>query len=118
MLDAEGVETPAARGSRCAVSTRPSSPSTSTALRASCATASPRSVGQLFAPFTHDDAREAFEGFAASRAGAGWSWQLRRRDLVGTVQVILALPPNQPHRAEIAKLLVHRSRAGAASPSG
>lgn len=28
--------------------------------------------------------------------------------LVGTVQVILALPPNQPHRAEIAKLLVHR----------
>ena len=30
-------------------------------------------------------------------------------DLVGTVQVILALPPNQPHRAEIAKLLVHRS---------
>jgi len=25
------------------------------------------------------------------------------------VQVILALPPNQPHRAEIAKLLVHRS---------
>ncbi|MBA3512260.1 tRNA lysidine(34) synthetase TilS, partial [Sphingomonas sp.] len=29
--------------------------------------------------------------------------------LVGTVQVILSLPPNQPHRAEIAKLLVHRS---------
>jgi GNAT superfamily N-acetyltransferase len=25
------------------------------------------------------------------------------------VQVILALPPNQPHRGEIAKLLVHRS---------
>ena len=30
-------------------------------------------------------------------------------DLVGTVQVVLALPPNQPHRAEIAKLLVRRS---------
>jgi GNAT superfamily N-acetyltransferase len=29
--------------------------------------------------------------------------------LVGTVQVALALPPNQPHRGEIAKLLVHRS---------
>src|SRR5207302_6384685 len=29
--------------------------------------------------------------------------------LVGTVQVNLALPPNQPHRGEIAKLLVHRS---------
>ena len=30
-------------------------------------------------------------------------------ELVGTVQVILALPPNQPHPAETAKLLVHRS---------
>ena len=29
--------------------------------------------------------------------------------MVGTVQVVLALPPNQPHRGEIAKLLVHRS---------
>jgi GNAT superfamily N-acetyltransferase len=29
--------------------------------------------------------------------------------LVGTVQVVTALPPNQPHRAEIAKLLVARS---------
>jgi GNAT superfamily N-acetyltransferase len=29
--------------------------------------------------------------------------------LVGTVQVVLALPPNQPHRGEITKLLVHRS---------
>ena len=33
-------------------------------------------------------------------------------ELVGTVQVVLALPPNQPHRAEIAKLLVHRSARG------
>ena len=33
--------------------------------------------------------------------------------LVGTVQVVLATPPNQPHRAEVAKLLVepaHRRR--------
>jgi ribosomal protein S18 acetylase RimI-like enzyme len=30
-------------------------------------------------------------------------------ELVGTVQVVLALPPNQPHRGEIAKLLVRRS---------
>lgn len=63
------------------------------------------------APFSHDDARGVFEGFAAEVE------QGRRLllaafadgDLVGTVQVILALPPNQPHRAEIAKLLVHRS---------
>jgi GNAT superfamily N-acetyltransferase len=63
------------------------------------------------APFSHKDARGAFEAVAAEVA------QGRRLllaafangDLVGTVQVILALPPNQPHRAEIAKLLVHRS---------
>ena len=63
------------------------------------------------APFSLEDAREAFAGFVAEAE------QGRRLilgafagdDLVGTVQVILALPPNQPHRAEIAKLLVHRS---------
>lgn len=29
--------------------------------------------------------------------------------LVGTVQIATATPPNQPHRADVAKLLVHRS---------
>jgi GNAT superfamily N-acetyltransferase len=29
--------------------------------------------------------------------------------LIGTVQIILATPPNQPHRADVAKLLVLRS---------
>jgi GNAT superfamily N-acetyltransferase len=29
--------------------------------------------------------------------------------IVGTVQMILSLPENQPHRADIAKMLVHRS---------
>ena len=29
--------------------------------------------------------------------------------MVGTVQVVFAQQPNQPHRAEIAQLLVHRS---------
>lgn len=29
--------------------------------------------------------------------------------LVGTVQLLLALPDNQPHRADVAKMLVHRS---------
>jgi GNAT superfamily N-acetyltransferase len=32
--------------------------------------------------------------------------------LVGTVQIVTALPPNQPHRADIAKLLVLRSARG------
>ena len=29
--------------------------------------------------------------------------------IVGTVQLIFALPDNQPHRADVAKLLVHRN---------
>lgn len=33
-------------------------------------------------------------------------------ELVGTVQIITSLPPNQPHRADVAKLLVKRSARG------
>ncbi len=29
--------------------------------------------------------------------------------IVGTVQLIVAMPDNQPHRADVAKMLVHRS---------
>jgi GNAT superfamily N-acetyltransferase len=32
--------------------------------------------------------------------------------VVGTVQVILTAPPNQPHRGEISKMLVHRVARG------
>ena len=32
--------------------------------------------------------------------------------LVGTVQIVTAMPPNQPHRADVAKLLVRRSARG------
>jgi GNAT superfamily N-acetyltransferase len=32
--------------------------------------------------------------------------------LIGTVQLVLAMPPNQPHRAEVAKLLVRRDCRG------
>jgi GNAT superfamily N-acetyltransferase len=32
--------------------------------------------------------------------------------MVGTVQLILSLPENQPHRADVAKMLVHRSARG------
>ena len=31
------------------------------------------------------------------------------RSVVGTVQLVLATPENQPHRADVAKMLVHRS---------
>jgi GNAT superfamily N-acetyltransferase len=32
--------------------------------------------------------------------------------LVGTVQIVTAMPPNQPHRGDVSKLLVHRSARG------
>jgi len=32
--------------------------------------------------------------------------------LIGTVQIITSMPPNQPHRADIAKLLVTRTARG------
>jgi GNAT superfamily N-acetyltransferase len=63
------------------------------------------------APFSHEQARAAFDTMAAE-VDKGRRLLLAAFDegeLVGTVQVILGLPPNQPHRAEIAKLLVHRS---------
>ena len=63
------------------------------------------------APFSHEQARGVFEAVAVE-VEQGRRLLLAafaNGDLVGTVQVILALPPNQPHRAEIAKLLVHRS---------
>src|SRR5438445_6383503 len=33
-------------------------------------------------------------------------------NLVGTAQLLLATPPNQPHRADVAKVLVLRSARG------
>jgi GNAT superfamily N-acetyltransferase len=66
------------------------------------------------APFSLEDGRGVFE---ATRAEVKHGRRLLLAafadgELVGTVQVVLALPPNQPHRAEIAKLLVHRSARG------
>ena len=63
------------------------------------------------APFSHAEAHAAFETVADDVA------QERRvllaaydaGELVGTVQVNLATPPNQPHRGDVAKLLVRRS---------
>jgi hypothetical protein len=36
------------------------------------------------------------------------------RGIVGTVQLITDMPENQPHRADVAKLLVHRRAPSAA----
>jgi GNAT superfamily N-acetyltransferase len=63
------------------------------------------------APFSRDQARAVFEGFAGEVDEGRRVVLAAFSDgrIIGTVQVILAVPPNQPHRGEIAKLLVHRS---------
>jgi GNAT superfamily N-acetyltransferase len=63
------------------------------------------------APFSHADARAAFE-VAVGEVETGRRLLLAAYDegeLVGTVQVDLSTPPNQPHRGDVAKLLVRRS---------
>jgi len=62
-------------------------------------------------PFSHGDARAFFASIEPEIA-AGTRVLLaafHEGELVGTVQVAAAWPPNQPHRADVAKLLVHRS---------
>jgi GNAT superfamily N-acetyltransferase len=65
----------------------------------------------FMSPFSHDEALAFFRKVAASVASrdtvllAAW---LEGR-IVGTVQLGLDTPPNQPHRADIKKMLVHRS---------
>jgi ribosomal protein S18 acetylase RimI-like enzyme len=59
------------------------------------------------------DAAEAFCRDALRRASQGERIVLVAEDclsgrVVGTVQVVLAAPENQPHRGEISKMLVHR----------
>jgi ribosomal protein S18 acetylase RimI-like enzyme len=63
------------------------------------------------APFSHEQARDAFEVVArdVEQGRRLLLGAFAGGELVGTVQVVLALPPNQPHRGEIAKLLVRRS---------
>ena len=66
------------------------------------------------APFTHEDARRAFADFSVE-VEQGRRLLLaafEQGEVVGTVQVVFARPPNQPHRADIAKLLVRRSARG------
>jgi ribosomal protein S18 acetylase RimI-like enzyme len=66
------------------------------------------------APFSDEQARTEFAGMLAEvdRGRRLLLAAFAAGRIVGTVQVILALPPNQPHRGEIAKRLVHRSARG------
>jgi GNAT superfamily N-acetyltransferase len=62
-------------------------------------------------PLAREKAVAYWRGVAAS-AARGERVLLAAEDaagsIVGTVQLILDLPENQPHRGEIAKMLVHR----------
>lgn len=63
------------------------------------------------APFSRDQARAAFDAMVAD-VESGTRILLAafiEERLVGTVQLVPALAPNQPHRADVAKLLVHRA---------
>lgn len=67
------------------------------------------SVGFVL-PFTRRDARAYWEGRVAPLVDTGQSQLLVSRQdghVMGTVQLIPATMPNQPHRADVAKLLVH-----------
>jgi GNAT superfamily N-acetyltransferase len=61
-------------------------------------------------PLTRDRAAEFWRGVARG-ATEGRRMLLVAEDnegIVGTVQVIVDLPENQPHRGDVAKMLVHR----------
>jgi GNAT superfamily N-acetyltransferase len=65
----------------------------------------------FMSPFSRAQARSVFEGYAddVDDGRRVVLAALADGEVVGTVQVVLAAPPNQPHRGEIAKLLVRRS---------
>src|SRR5437667_9830743 len=61
-------------------------------------------------PFSLDDARSFWRDRVAPAVESGARCVLIARwdgTIAGTVQLILDTPPNQRHRAEVAKLLVH-----------
>jgi GNAT superfamily N-acetyltransferase len=65
-------------------------------------------------PFALAEAQAFFRKVAASVASGDTLLLAAKLDgrIVGTVQLGLDTPPNQPHRADIRKLLVHRSARG------
>ncbi len=61
-------------------------------------------------PFSLDEARAFWRGVAEGVARGDRALVVAEVDgrIRGTVQLVLAQPPNQPHRADLAKMLVHR----------
>jgi len=62
-------------------------------------------------PFSRDDATRYFEEVVGSVVRGETVLVVARLNarIVGAVQLGMDMPPNQPHRADIKKLLVHRS---------
>ena len=68
------------------------------------------SVGYM-TPFSQADAREVFEAYAhdAEDGRRIILGAFLDGELIGTAQLVVSVPPNQPHRADVARVLVHRS---------
>ena len=68
----------------------------------------------FMAPFSHDAALGFFRKIAGSVAAGETVLLAAKLDgrIVGTVQLGLDTPPNQPHRADVKKMLVHRAARG------
>ena len=65
----------------------------------------------FMSPYSRADAAKFFEKIAAQVARDETVLVVAKLDgrIVGTVQVGIDMPPNQPHRGDIRKLLVHRA---------
>jgi len=68
----------------------------------------------FMSPFSHQDGLTFFRKVARSVASGDTGLLAATLDgrIVGTVQLGLDTPPNQPHRADVKKMLVHRSARG------
>jgi GNAT superfamily N-acetyltransferase len=68
----------------------------------------------FMAGFSNANARRFFDKVEAGVASGDLVLLVARVEgkIVGTVQLGLDTPPNQPHRADIKKMLVHRSARG------
>jgi GNAT superfamily N-acetyltransferase len=68
----------------------------------------------FMAPFSQEQALAFFRKVAGSVASGDAVLLAAKLDgkIIGTVQLGLDTPPNQPHRADIKKMLVHRAARG------
>jgi len=61
-------------------------------------------------PFNHEDALAWWRTKVLPPLSTGQRILMvasQNNEIIGSVQLILGMPPNQPHRADVAKLLVH-----------